>query len=213
MAGAPRHLDELIRHTIDPLQVMQRVSDQIVAMVDNADGALVGLRIEEGSLRFVSGSGYLAPQVGDRLPMNGSLCGETIRSGRIQLTKDTEEDDRVHKQRTRAYDVGSAVVVPLGGADNVFGILAVCSRRSGAFGAADLELLAGLAEFIGTAVRAATDMMEITARLCGRKARELAAGEDVELTNKFVASVLDPRGVEQVTATERVERVLAQRSY
>jgi EAL domain-containing protein (putative c-di-GMP-specific phosphodiesterase class I)/putative methionine-R-sulfoxide reductase with GAF domain len=213
MAGAPQHLDGLIRQSIDPLQVMQRVSDQIVAMVDKADGALVGLRIDDDYLRFVSASGHLAPQVGDPMPMQGSLCGESIRSGSIILSEDTEADPRVLKERTRAYDIGSGVLVPLGGADHKFGVLAVCSRRSGAFGPMDLELFSGLADFISTAVRAATEMMEITARLCDRKARGLASGEDAERTNKFVASVLDPQGVELLDATERVERVLAERGY
>jgi len=210
MAGDPRHLDELIRHTIDPLQLMQRVGDQLVAMIDGADGAIVGLQIDERRLRFVSGSGHLAPQVGSALPMAGSLCGETIRTGQTQVTDDTEADGRVHKKTTRAWNVGSAVCVPLGRGERAIGMLAVCSERPHAFGSADLALLSGLAEFISTAIGAATDLMEITARLCSRTPRELAPGEEAERTNKFVASVLDPRGLELLAARERIEEVLAQ---
>src|SRR5947209_7156864 len=176
MAGEPQDLDELIRQTIDPLHLMQRVGDQLVAMVDVADGAIVGLQIDERQLRFVSGSGHLAPQVGNALPMEGSLCGETIRSGRTQVTDDTETDGRVHRRTTRAWGVGSAVCVPLGRGEKAIGMLAVCSQRPHAFNSADLGLLAGLAEFISTAVGAATDLMEITARLCSRPPRELSPG-------------------------------------
>ena len=87
MAGEPQDLDELIRHTIDPLQLMQRVGDQLVTMIDRAEGAIVGLQIDASRLRFVSGSGFLAPQVGRSLPMRGSLCGETIRTGTTQVTQ------------------------------------------------------------------------------------------------------------------------------
>jgi EAL domain-containing protein (putative c-di-GMP-specific phosphodiesterase class I) len=213
MAGDPQHLDELIRQTIDPLQLMQRVGDQLVAMVDVADGAIVGLQIDRTQLRFVSGSGHLAPQVGNALPMRGSLCGETIRSGRTQVTENTETDERVHRKTTRAFDVGSAVCVPLGRGENAIGMLALCSRRPNAFGSADLGLLSGLAEFISTAIGAATDLMEITARLCSREAPELAPGEEAERTNKFVASILDPHGLERVAARERIESVLAERRF
>ncbi len=213
MAGEPQHLDELIRHTIDPLQLMQRVGDQLVAMVDGADGAIVGLQIDESRLRFVSGSGHLAPQVGNTLPMQGSLCGETIRTARTQVTDDTESDGRVHRRTTRAWGVGSAVCVPLGRGERSIGMLAVCSQRSHAFGSADLGLLSGLAEFISTAIGAATDLMEITARLCSRQPRELAPGEEAERTNKFVASVLDPRGLELLAARQRIESVLAEQRF
>ena len=92
-------------------------------------------------------------------------------------------------------------------------MLAVCSQRPHAFNSADLGLLSGLAEFISTAIGAATDLMEITARLCSRQPRELAPGEEAERTNKFVASVLDPRGLERMAACERIEKVLAERRY
>jgi EAL domain-containing protein (putative c-di-GMP-specific phosphodiesterase class I) len=210
MGGEPQDLDELIRHTIDPLQLMQRVGDQLVTMVDVADGAIVGLQIDSSRLRFVSGSGFLAPQVGRSLPMRGSLCGETIRSGTTQVTDNTEDDARVHRRTTRAWGVGSAVCVPLGRGEKSIGMLAVCSERPHAFGSADLGLLSGLAEFISTAIGAATDLMEITARLCSRQP---APGEEADRTNKFVASVLDPSGLELLAARERVERVLAERCY
>jgi EAL domain-containing protein (putative c-di-GMP-specific phosphodiesterase class I)/putative methionine-R-sulfoxide reductase with GAF domain len=213
MADEPHHLDELIRQTIDPLQLMQRVGDQLVEMFDAADGALVGLQINEEQLRFVSGSGHLAPRVGTALSMEGSLCGHTIRAGRTYVTDDTETDPRVHKGATRAFGVGSAVCVPLGRGDRSIGMLAVCARRPHAFGSADLDLLSGLADFISTAIGAATDLMEITARLCARLPRETAAGEEAERRNIFVASVLDPRGTERVAACERIERVLAERRY
>ena len=213
MGDEPQHLDELIRQTIDPLQLMQRVGDQLVAMVDVADGAIIGLQIDDSQLRFVSGSGYLAPHVGGAVPMKGSLCGKTIRTGETQVTDDTEADGRVHRASTRAFGVGSAVCVPVGRGEKAIGLLAVCSRRPHAFGSADLELLSGLADFISTAIGAATDLMEITARLCSRAPRELAPGEDAERTNAFVASVLDPRGLERVAVCERVQRVLAERRF
>lgn len=213
MAEEPQHLDELIRQTIDPLQLMQRVGDQLVAMVDGADGAIVGLQIDRSQLRFVSGSGHLAPQVGNAIPMAGSLCGKTIRTGRTYVTDDTEADTRVLRRTTRSFAVGSAVCVPLGRGEKSIGVLAVCSRRAHAFDQAELGLLSGLAEFISTAIGAATDLMEITARMCAGASRELTRDGEAARANKFVASVLDPQGLERVAACERIKDVLAEHRF
>ncbi|MEA2214858.1 MAG: hypothetical protein QOK19_419 [Solirubrobacteraceae bacterium] len=219
-AGA-EPLAELIRQTIDPLQLMQRVADQLVAMVDAADGALVGLQIDERSLRFVCGAGYLTDFVGRPLPMVGSLSGETIRSGKTHITEDTESDGRVHRSSTRAFNVRSSICVPLGRVDLRVGVLNVCSTRAGAFARADVELLAGLAEFISTVIGAATDLMTITARLCGlRRPVAIDSGQErapeehpAALADRFVANVLDPAGAERVARRERIERMIGGREF
>lgn len=213
-------LDDLIRRTIDPLALMQRVADQLVEMIDAADGALVGLLIDSEQLRYVCGAGYLSGFVGERLAVQGSLSGKAIMLRRTLITDDTEVDGRVNRDATRAFNVRSSVCVPLGREQAPVGVLNVSSAREGAFGEQDVELLGGLAEFIGTVISAASDLMRITARLCGSRQPGAAegsegadAGGESQLTGRFVANVLAPQAAEQVAARERVARVLASRGY
>jgi EAL domain-containing protein (putative c-di-GMP-specific phosphodiesterase class I)/putative methionine-R-sulfoxide reductase with GAF domain len=218
--GGEERLGELIRQTIDPLQLMQRVADQLVAMVDAADGAMVGLQIDERSLRFVCAAGHLTRFVGQALPMDRSLSGRTIRSGRTHITEDTERDGRVHLNSTRAFNIRSSICVPLGREDHRVGVLNLCSTRAGAFAQADVDLLAGLAEFISTVIGAATDLMTITARLCGlhrpggtSEAAHEPLLDDAALAGRFVANVLDPAGAERVVRRERIERAIAEHQF
>ncbi|HEX4436180.1 MAG TPA: EAL domain-containing protein [Solirubrobacteraceae bacterium] len=223
-AGA-EHLAELIRQTIDPLALMQRVADQLVAMIDAADGALVGLLIDSKTIRYLCGSGYLSGFAGERLALEGSLSGNAIRTRRTLITDDTEADGRVNRDATRSFNVRSSVCVPLGRGDVPVGVLNISSARPGAFCQEDVSLLGGLAEFVSTAIGAATDLMTITARMCGLRRSETdsiaglqAAGvpggrETPGLRDQFVANVLDPAGAERIAARERIERAMDERQF
>ncbi|HXD55439.1 MAG TPA: EAL domain-containing protein, partial [Solirubrobacteraceae bacterium] len=218
-AGPPEThaLGELIRETIDPLQVMQRVADQVVATIAAADGALVGLVVDGETIRYVCGSGYLSEFVGERLSRQGSLSGNAVRSGRTLITDDTERDDRVNRDATRAFDVRSSVCVPLRRGGEAVGVLNVSSRRPHAFEQHDVALLGGLAEFISTVIGAATDLTRITGRLwelsrpAGDGPAERARGP--ELRERFVANVLDPEGAARLAVRERVVAALRERSW
>ncbi len=215
----PGHLGELIRQTIDPLQLMQRVADQLVAMIDAADGVLVGLRIDDESIRYVCGSGHLSRFVGAPLELKGSLSGIAMRMDRTMITEDTERDSRVNRDATRAFNVRSSVCVPLGRGAQPVGVLNVSSTRTHAFDEHDVALLDGLAEFVSTVIGTATDLMTITARLCGLRRPDAApapddgSGEDAARTGQFVANVLDPAGAERMATRERIEGALERRDY
>jgi len=202
-------LGELIRETIDPLQTMRRVADQVVATIGAADGALVGLVVDRETIRYVCGSGYLSGFVGRSLSRQGSLSGIALRSGRTLITDDTERDGRVDREATRAFDVRSSVCVPLGRARDPVGVLNVSSRQAHAFDEHDVALLGGLAEFISTVVGAANDLMDITARVCELSRPE--AGPDLQ--ERFVAGVLDPAGAERLALRERVGATLREKSF
>jgi EAL domain-containing protein (putative c-di-GMP-specific phosphodiesterase class I) len=198
--GLPQELNDLILQAIDPLALMQRVADQLVGMVQGADGALVGLLIDRQNIRYVCGSGYLSGFVGSLLEVQGSLSGKAIEMRRTLITDDTEIDGRVNREATRAFNVRSSVCVPLGRGDSPVGVLNVSAADTGAFSEHDVELLGGLAEFIGTVLSASMELMSITERMGGA-------------TGRFVAGVLVPEAAEQVQAREQVARVLAGRSY
>lgn len=204
-------LGELIRETLDPLQMMQRVADQVVATVGGADGALVGLLVDGETIGYVCGSGYLSGFVGERLALQGSLSGVALRSSRTLITDDTEFDGRVNRDATRAFDVRSSVCVPLGRNGEPAGVLNVSSRRPHAFADDEVVLLGGLAEFISTVIGAATDLVRITERLCALGAPDVDAGP--ELQERFVANVLDPAGAARLAARERVGVAMRERAW
>jgi EAL domain-containing protein (putative c-di-GMP-specific phosphodiesterase class I) len=204
-------LDGLIRQAIDPLQLMQRIADQALEMIDSADGVLVGLVVDRRSLRYVCGSGYLTSFVGEPLPLEGSLSGLAIRTGTTLTTSDTESDSRVERSSTRAFSVRSSVCVPLGRGEQPVGILNVCSGEVDAFDERDVDLLSGLADFISVVIGAASDFMAITTRIFSASRRE--SGEDAALTGRFVANVLDPDGARALKDRVQIERILHERDF
>ena len=214
-----------IRQAVDPLQLMQRVADQALAMIDNADGVLIGpgtmallahvggLVVEAGQLRHVCGAGILASHVGELLPLDGSLSGETIRAGETLITGDTERDPRVDLGATRAYGVRSAVCVPLMRGGERVGVLTVGSAGPRAFEQHDVLLLSSLADFMSAVIGAALDFTTITARLLAERQAGSRRGVPVDtgdaaLAERFVENVLDPSGAKEHSIRSRVKRIL-----
>jgi EAL domain-containing protein (putative c-di-GMP-specific phosphodiesterase class I) len=192
---------------IDPLQLMQRVADEALELIEAADGVLVGVLIDSEALAHVCGAGHLASQVGKTLALADSLSGEAIRTTKTLVTDDTETDERVNRKATRAYDVRSSVCVPLKRGDELLGVLSVSSTRSRAFSTHDVELLGKLAGFISAAVGAASDFTAATARLLDDpRTAEAPAG-------RFIAGVLDPEGAHAVAVHTDVERILRAREF
>ena len=221
-AGSPAELEGLIRRAIDPLQLMQRVADQALAMIGPADGVLVGLLIDDSSLRYVCGAGYLHHFVGEPLALEGSLSGEAIRTRTTLLTGDTETDERVNRHATRAFKVRSSVCVPLGRDEQPVGILNVSSAAPNAFAEQHVEMLSGLADFISSVIGAAAEFMAITARSLGARRPSLserahlrreALLEYSEAAGRFVVNVLDPAGARRLDERARIEAILEQHSY
>ncbi|HEX4466436.1 MAG TPA: EAL domain-containing protein [Solirubrobacteraceae bacterium] len=196
----PALSDVMMRRAIDPLQLVQRVADQALDAVAGADGALVGLLVDEHSLRYVSGSGSLSGWVGEPLELDGSLSGQSIRSGETLLAQDTETDARVNRTATRAYSVRSSLCVPLQRAGERLGVLNVSSNRPNAFDEHDVVLLSGLADFMSSVIGAASEFMASVAR-------------DDDVAGRFVANVLDPGRAEADERRAAFERLLATREF
>jgi len=174
---------------------------------------LIGLVVEAGQLRQVCGAGILAGHVGELLPLDGSLSGETIRAGETLITGDTERDPRVDLGATRAYGVRSAVCVPLMRGGERVGVLTVGSAGPGAFEQHDVLLLSSLADFMSAVIGAALDFTTITARLLAERQAGSRRGVPVDtgdaaLAERFVENVLDPSGAKEHSIRSRVKRIL-----
>ena len=87
-------LQEAIRRAVDSVSLMQRVADEAMALIEGAEGVLVGL-VHGDWLTFECGAGYLEEQVGQRAPMHASLSGLAIKTGETLRCDDAERDARV----------------------------------------------------------------------------------------------------------------------
>jgi EAL domain-containing protein (putative c-di-GMP-specific phosphodiesterase class I) len=216
------NLNASIRRAVDPLALMQRVADQALATLAGADGVLVGLVVDDGSLRYVCGAGATAAHVGEALSLKDSLSGRALREGRTLMTEDTETDPRVDREATRAHHIRSMVSVPLLRGDAPLGVLNVSSSTPQAFEPRDVVLLAGLAEFMSAVVGAARDFSAVTARLASEArsaedthARDAEDVEDAELAvaGHFVANVLDPAGAHEAAVRGWIEGLVQSRDF
>jgi EAL domain-containing protein (putative c-di-GMP-specific phosphodiesterase class I) len=193
--------------TLDPLQLMQRVADEALALIDAADGALVSVLIDERTLCHACASGFMTQYVGRTLQVRGSLSGEVLEQRATLICDDTLTDARVNREAAATYEVRSSVCVPLTRADVPLGVLSVSSRRARAFGERDVAILSELVAFMSAAVGAASDFTSATARLVADSQADSARA------GRFVANVLDPAGARANATRSDIERALQARAF
>jgi EAL domain-containing protein (putative c-di-GMP-specific phosphodiesterase class I) len=206
----------LAGRAFDPVELMQRVTDEMLILLAGADGVLLALALDEGSLRFVCGSGRLAAFVGETLPADGTLAGQALASARILISADTERDPRVSRDHARAYHVRSSVCVPLLRDEERIGVLAVSSSAPAAFDRLDVELLGELAGFVAAVVGSARDLAAASSRrTAGCEDAEARAHklERARRAETFLRGVLDPVACERSSRRVQIERVLAGRQF
>jgi EAL domain-containing protein (putative c-di-GMP-specific phosphodiesterase class I) len=205
-------LQDAIRRAVDSVSLMQRVADEAMALVNGAEGVLIGLVQDDEWLIFECGAGYLEEQIGNKAPLNGSLSGLAIRTGETLLCDQAEDDPRVELDLCHAFRIVSAVCVPLRRAGRAVGVLNVTSSRPKAFDDRDVATLTGLADFVSVVIAAACDLAGVTDTLLARaRSGEVGAtvfGHDESAEERFVANVLSPGVLGGLETRNRVERVL-----
>lgn len=206
-----KRLSEAVKQAADPMRLMQRVADQTRVLIRDADGVFIALWDEGPLLTYVCGAGFLQPYVGLKLDISDSLSGLCVRTGQVLRSDDTRVDPRADVESCRQLGVRSVVCVPLIRGQKCFGVMNVSSQRAGAFSSADELILAGLADFVGVVVAAASDLDQVTTSLVAEWSvaftDDPAIGE-VEATTRFVANVLSPHAADEVAARDRIERAL-----
>ena len=105
-------LTAAIGQTIDPLRLMQRVTDRTVELIGAADGVMVGLADPLG-ICYVVGTGHQLAHLGTRVRLDSSLSGLAMQSGHVERADDTDTDPRVDREACRRLGVASLVCVPL----------------------------------------------------------------------------------------------------
>jgi EAL domain-containing protein (putative c-di-GMP-specific phosphodiesterase class I) len=206
-------LEEAIRRAVDPLTLMQRVADEAINLVKNADGVLVGLAQDSTWLSFACAAGSVSAHAGGRTPMKASLAGLAFETGKTLRSDDAVRDPRVDPTFRRLVGVKSLVCVPLWRRTQTVGVLCVTSSRKEAFDDRDVATLAGLAEFISVSIAVSFDMAESINALLVRISRDTpgaapADTDDREAEERFVANVLNPGALGRLETRSRVDRFL-----
>jgi GAF domain-containing protein len=199
----------------DPLVLMQRVADQALGFVPGADGVLVGL-CNDGYVTYVCGSGYLCGSLGVRIAVASSISGMSVSSGQVLRCDDTETDPRVDRQVCRRLGTRSTVCLPLARGTEIFGVLAVGSRRPFTFDNDDVAALQDMAELISTTVVIAESCSRVNtelARIANSQDRTEHRGNRLtsDTAGRFVMNVIDPKAAVIADSRRRVEDVLGGR--
>lgn len=209
---ARSHLEEALDNAVDPIGSMQRVADQACVLIEGAAGALVGL-VDGSDVTFVCGSGFLR-NVRDTIPLDASLSGQAILSGRTLHSNDAVRDPRAHHGMATTRGVGSAVCVPLRWRDRAIGVLQVDSTSEGAFGDRDVETLTRLADFVSTVIGCAGDLAAIAKGLLSAGRVDLDPDESAGAAEaRFLANILRPASAPDTERRRQIEEVLAKNLF
>ena len=201
--------------TIDPLHLMQRVTDRTLDLIAVADGVMVGLADDQG-VTYVCGAGHRMSHLGTRVDLDASLSGLAVRTGQLQRSDDTSIDPRVDFAACRRLSVASLMCVPLRRSHETLGVLAVNAKRARAFNDGDVAILTRLAEFVSVVIGSACDLDRVHKHLLevapSRKSSSTAvvdAHASDDAASRYVMSVLSPDTVARIDCGQRLRAVLS----
>jgi signal transduction histidine kinase len=112
-----------------------------------ADLATVAVPTDGGELAIEAADGAWAERLrGVRFPVEGSVAGDVLRSGKVVVLPDAGADQRADQPLVGLGEVGPALFAPLSAEGRAFGTLAVANAHGGpAFREADVQLLEAFA--------------------------------------------------------------------
>jgi EAL domain-containing protein (putative c-di-GMP-specific phosphodiesterase class I) len=201
-------LATVLRDLSDPLVVMGRVTDEVLRLIDAAEGAAVEL-VDDDGLRCVCGTGILGGLVGTRVSLGASLSGLAMQQGATLRCDDAREDVRIHRQSAAAVRAVSVVCVPLRCTDRLVGALNVAATSPAAFSDRDVATLAALSSFMTATVTAVSDLYAATGELMSADHPDL----DTAGMSGFVANVLQPGILADLEAMRQMEQILQERQF
>jgi two-component system, OmpR family, sensor histidine kinase VicK len=148
----------LLQADLSHHELLHMAARQTQSLLD-ASGAIVEL-LEAEELVLAAASGVAAGHQDRRLPVDGTLSGESIRTGQALVCLDCLNDARVNQDFVRQLDVQSMIVAPLRYAASVVGVLKVLSPRPGAFDDSSLATVRLTAAVLGAAIGQARALEE-----------------------------------------------------
>ena len=171
---------------------VERVMDTIVRRaldLTGATGASVE-RVEGDEMVYRAAAGVLAPHVGLRLPLGGSLSGLSVRTMRLLYARDAETDPPVHREACRRLGVRSMLVVPLVFDGRAVGVLKVAAAETDVFDERARHTLALLGGVLAAALRDAlayATEQELLAASRRAEAKLEAYAHELERSNRELA--------------------------
>jgi diguanylate cyclase (GGDEF)-like protein/PAS domain S-box-containing protein len=129
----------------DMMDLMAQRAETLLA----AAGAIVGL-VEGDEVVFRACSGMVAPHVGWRMPMQGSLAGEAVQRQATLTSTDNLADGRTHHSASNRMGVRSMITAPLRAGNRIIGVLQAVYDRPGGYTDTDVTNLEILVESLGT---------------------------------------------------------------
>jgi len=141
---------EIAKLGLDLGGVMGFVAERAQFLTD-ANGAIVELA-EGDEMVYRAASGIGKPQLGLRLPRQGSLSGLCVETGRPMRCDDTETDGRVDRDACRRVGLRSMVVAPLIHHGETVGVLKVAAPTVSAFDEGHMLVLELMSELIAAAM-------------------------------------------------------------
>jgi hypothetical protein len=143
-----KSLSEMAQRDLDAtLQLLAERAQYITG----ASGAAIALRQGE-SMVCCASAGPSAPDMGAHLQIDSGLSAESVRTRKILICEDAENDPRVNRDSCRVFGIASVVVMPLVREEQVYGVFELLSGQPRAFEERDYVALNRLAEMIQTAV-------------------------------------------------------------
>lgn len=206
MSAARAELQEAINEIANPITILERVVEQALVLIPHADGASLEMRVGPDTLEYICGTGTLSPYVGLQLPMSSSLSGLAVRTGRVQISNDVQQDERVNAIAVQKTGVISMLCVPLSSEEGGVAVLKVSSRQTNAFTDEDSQVLQRLAAFLNVTVNAASHLAQVTTQVL----TEIASTTTTLDASRFVANVMAPGLAADLDLAQTVREIIAQ---
>ncbi|HEY7395827.1 MAG TPA: PAS domain S-box protein, partial [Gemmatimonadaceae bacterium] len=147
-------LGQQITLELNPQRVLQRFLEAVMDMA-HADGAVIGLLGDEGSVHVVIGTGVGRALSGVAVPMYGSAMGRVIRTGQAWAEADIER--HVDELDAGVYNrlhgtIASMAIVPISRRGERIGAVAVLTRERREFTPADLERIEAMGDLLSVSL-------------------------------------------------------------
>jgi signal transduction histidine kinase len=134
----------------------------------NTEGCVTILLDEEKKELFILGAAYDKSDMERkakeaRFPMDQLLAGRVIKTGEPMIVSDTSTDRHIHEQRDKklGFKTRNLALVPLGGREQIRGVLCAINKKEGDFVQADVELLEMIAGTVALSIENARVSAEL----------------------------------------------------
>ncbi len=137
-------VQQAIISRLDPDTVLQMIADEARRLTDTEQSAVYLLDEDELEIAVVSGA--VQPEMLHyRLPLENSIAGLAIRTGKSFCIDDAHADDRVHQEVVHSVGARSFVIVPLMSGSEAIGTITVANKRDEPLGEDDERVLSMMA--------------------------------------------------------------------